>query len=73
MQRRAARYTKNRYDSLVSVSDLLDKLGWESLSDRGLKNGINLSRKFKSSVFSDEVSHIYKRQRTTVDQIIKIK
>ena len=58
MQRRAARYTKNRYDSLFSVSDLLDKLGWESLSDRRLKNRPNLLDKFKSSIFSDEVINI---------------
>ena len=58
MQRSSARYVKNRYDSLVSVSYLLDKLGWESLSDRRLKNRLNLLDKFKSSVFSDEVNNI---------------
>ena len=58
VQRRAARYVKSRYDSLVSVTDLLEQLGWESLTDRRIKSRLNLLCKFTSSLFSDEVNHI---------------
>jgi hypothetical protein len=58
IQRRSARYVKSRYDNLVSVTDLLEQLGWESLSDRRLNIRLNLFCKFKSSLFSEDVNHI---------------
>ena len=34
MQHRAARFVKSRYTRYSSVSDMLDELGWPSLSQR---------------------------------------
>jgi hypothetical protein len=58
VQRRSARYVKGRYDNFVSVTDLLQQLGWEKLSDRRLKFRLNLLCKFQTGLFSDEVDNI---------------
>jgi len=40
--RRAARFVKRDYRQTTSVSNLLDQLGWPSLSDRRLNNRLKI-------------------------------
>ena len=45
VQRRAARYTTNRYHNASSVSDMLDHLQWESLESRRTKAQLTMMYK----------------------------
>lgn len=45
VQRRAARFTLNRYHNTSSVTSMLDHLGWESLESRRTKNQLTIMYK----------------------------
>jgi hypothetical protein len=59
VQRRSTRYVKDRYDIIVSVTGLLQNLGWQSLMDHRLYFRISVFDKFQSSIFPDNVGDIF--------------
>ena len=48
IQRRAARYVVNNYDFTNSVTEMIERLGWESLEDRRTKSRLCLFFKIMS-------------------------
>ena len=50
VQRRAARFTTNRYRNMSSVGDMLNNLGWESLEQRRTKIRATLTYKIKNEL-----------------------
>ena len=52
IQRRAARYTMNNYQTYSSVSDMIDRLGWESLAARRIRADIIIFYKIQNSLIA---------------------
>ena len=49
VQRRAARYTLNRYHNTSSVTDMIEQLGWESLQDRRKNARLTMMYKLRNN------------------------
>ena len=57
VQRRAARYTTNRYHNTSSVSDILDYLEWESLKSRRTKAQLTMMYKIVNNRVDVQAEH----------------
>ena len=66
IQRRAARYTLNRYHNISSVGEMLDQLGWKSLLNRGQMLRLNMMHKIHNGLVAmdpqDDMTPIRRKQ-----------
>ena len=56
VQRRAARYTLNRYGKTESVTNMLDELGWDTLETRRKKSRLVVFYKIQITLLETDLS-----------------
>ena len=66
VQRRAARFTLNRYHNTSSVTSMLDELSWDTLNSRRIKLQLTNLYKIQHNLIDVEASKYFTKRSTTV-------